>query len=227
MPSPFLFRDIYQNLNVKLLGDSRARHFAEVGEQKGPQITHCSYNGQKTGSAQYLAASLTGEEDIVIVFLLQCDFTKKVGSMIQPTDTSVESMLRDVTAMHEAISDKCPSAYIIWTIPIVKKFSVPQEAADRTAAVQMQWEMATKQRSLIQKMKCDGFHIYDLTRTFITGEDRTPYGSTRTIDCVHPTPAGIKHFYLQLYKQLVQLGVLRKVEAKKKEIIACISYENV
>ena len=168
---------------------------------------------------------ISGEEDVIVTFLLQCDLTRKEGSRILPADPNLEDLMREVAEREEEISSLNPDAYIIWTIPIVRKFKVPDEAPSRPIALRWQKDMARTERAIKDRMNESGRIIFDLSRTFRVNDERLVYNTHNTLDSIHPTEAGICLFFKQFREQLMTLGILRKIEKRRKNIETHISYE--
>ena len=157
---------------MKLLGDSRARHFGDMKcLMKPDDSTYHSIGGLTTRAlleSSNWRSTLTGEEDIVVVFALQCDLTAKRGDFIDINQNiDIKSLCNDLIDINRVIQDKCPNAYIYNALPINHRFD-KLNARFRNRA---QDKVARVERKIYKRLKSK-LYIFDLSLANIILEPR-------------------------------------------------------
>lgn len=205
------------------MGDSRA----DVVSRYLPSSQHnlvstLSIPGAKTHTFTYKNfEDLPEDTELILMFLYQCDFTKKCGVLIKPNHrVNVPQLVEDTKLIEMNLKARCPQAYIFWTIPITRKFSV-EEINSRSEV----YDMCTKVRRLMTDLRENKIYFMDLSKNFKAGEHREAYDNRYTYDGIHPTQAGSILLFKQFRRIIVSLGFALKLIKKREEIIEIITYE--
>lgn len=165
---------------------------------------------------------ISSETEIVILSLFQCEFTLKDGHLIKPRkDLDFNGMLAMVQEIENRVARLAPQAYIFWTIPVVRKFRVP----DEIVSVEEKKEMAARLREWIQILRSNGHYIMDLAKTYQTGENREPYSHRYTQDGIHPTHQGGLKFFQNFRRQIITIGILDKIVRNRRNTTTVVTYE--
>lgn len=209
---------------MTILGDSRAKYFNEDKPEYMKNLSAWSRGGMTLARFQAQMPYISSDIEIVVLTLFQCEFTMKEGLLVKPNpNVDFSEMLARVEEIEDRISRQAPQAYIFWTIPIVRKFKIPEEVKE----VREKKEMAQRIREWMKILKDNGHYVMDLSKTFEAGEDREAYTNRYTKDGIHPTRQGTLRFFQQLRRQIITIGILKKIINNRKNTRTVVTYESV
>ena len=192
-----------------LIGDSRAGLVErQMRRDRYNVAAHISIPGATTGSFKYQSfEQLPEDTELILIFLYQCDFTKKEGQLIKPNpDVNIYQLVEDSEFITAKLKARCPNAAVFWTIPVVRKFT-SQEIRCR----QETYDMCASIRRLIPMLKDRKIPFLDLAVPFKTGEFREPHDKKYLVDGVHPTIAGTLVLFSHFKIVMMKSGVAKKV----------------
>ena len=192
-----------------LVGDSRAsaRYFGH--RQAGASAPKCySVPGMKTLDLTKKACPFVNEK-LIFVFLIQCDLTLKKNGQVKPNrHLHMSALWKDIQETHLFLTTNNPEAVIVWTIPIVPKFKVPNAVKSLGEAKEVQRRMEKRQLEIVEKMSKKHILFCDLNKVFKGSVSRLPEGSKYTTDGIHPTYKATKMLYHAMFRMLVNINVM-------------------
>ena len=148
---------------------------------------------------------------IIIIYLLQCNLTEKVGRVVKPRDISLDYVKQLIEMLTEEIRNINPSAGLVWTLPPVANFKL---YADATTAAQWQDQIAGTITSLRNYLQNNNYYYLDLAACMSRRWDGITK-ETLSADGVHPTPRAVRD-HLSHVRNLVHQTPLRKLLPKLK-----------
>jgi lysophospholipase L1-like esterase len=150
-------------------------------------------------------------EEVVLVHLMQADFTIKKGKAILPNlKYKGRKIRKQIKKLQAQLVKSHPKASIIWSLPVVRRFKVPEEIATAKQAVHDQKKMAKRQLKIKKWMIKKSILVFDLSQTYGCGPNRVPFNHSFTYDGIHPTGRGVAKFFKQLKTFLMKKGILQR-----------------
>ena len=122
------------------------------------------------------------DTEVVLVFLLQCDFTllDERRRVVPRTYVDIPDLLRAIQRIATRIGGQAPMALFMWSIPIV-----PILVNDASMSTDMA-RMAAGLRFLMVEMRDRKHIVFELARCYMTGEHRITHIRRYVPDGVHP-----------------------------------------
>ena len=211
---------MFKTITIAVIGDSRVRDIGEWGKSHPKYNIIYQFYRSSVKTVDFLQQfryphRIPVETEVVIVNLLQCDFTylDAVRGAVPRDYVNIPALLIAMTQIQEALKVMAPNVVVVWSVPIV-----PNLLNDRSARSSMTL-MAAGLRFLMTEMRSRGFLTFDLSLCFMAGERRVTYMNRYVPDSVHPTYPGISRLYNTMRRLLIKLKLVDRILQRRNPVL--------
>lgn len=211
---------MFRTITIAVIGDSRARVIGEWGKNHPKYNVVYQFYRSSVKTVEFLQHfryphRIPVDTEVVIVNLLQCDFTylDAARGAVPREYVNIPSLLIAMRQIQEALRVMAPNVVVVWSVPIV-----PNLINDRSARSSMTL-MAAGLRFLMTEMRSRGFLTFDLSLCFMAGERRVTYMNRYVPDSVHPNYPGISRLYSSMRRLLIKLRLVDIIIQRRNTVL--------